>query len=155
MRTLFRILIGLVIGVMLPCFVRAAPFAYITNTGSDNVSVIDMATNTVVATVPVGDGPFGIAVDYLGPRIYVANRLSNNVSVIDMATNTVVATVPVGSGPSGVSFGRQMNGRAAFVTSPLSGNVSMINAATNTVTATVGVGDAPTGIAQIKNRAFM
>ena len=107
MRTLFRFLIGLVTGVLLPCFVQAAPFAYITNTDSDNVSVIDMATNTVVATVPVGDGPFGVAVDYLGGRGSVANRLSNNVSVIDAATNTVVATVAAGSGPFGVSFKHQ------------------------------------------------
>ena len=37
---------------------QAAPFAYIPNGGSDNVSVIDTATNTVVATVPVGDLPW-------------------------------------------------------------------------------------------------
>lgn len=35
----------------------AAPFAYITNKGSDTVSVIDTATNTVTATVTVGEGP--------------------------------------------------------------------------------------------------
>ena len=32
----------------------AAPFAYITNTGSNNVSVIDTATDNVTATVNVG-----------------------------------------------------------------------------------------------------
>src|SRR5262245_29756448 len=36
---------------------QAAPFAYISNSGSANVSVIDTATNTVTATVPVGDHP--------------------------------------------------------------------------------------------------
>ena len=36
---------------------HAAPFAYITNQSSDTVSVIDTATNTVVATVAVGDNP--------------------------------------------------------------------------------------------------
>jgi YVTN family beta-propeller protein len=30
---------------------------YITNEVSNNVSVIDTATNTVIATVPVGDNP--------------------------------------------------------------------------------------------------
>jgi YVTN family beta-propeller protein len=40
----------------------ALPFAYITNEGSNNVSVIDTATNAVVATEPVGTFPraFGI-----------------------------------------------------------------------------------------------
>ena len=41
---------------------EAAPFAYVTNSGSNNVSVIDTATNTVVATVPVGENPWGVAV---------------------------------------------------------------------------------------------
>jgi YVTN family beta-propeller protein len=35
----------------------AAPFAYVTNFNSDTVSVISMATNTVVATIPVGSNP--------------------------------------------------------------------------------------------------
>ena len=35
---------------------------YVTNESSNNVSVIDTATNTVVATIPVGAQPRGIAV---------------------------------------------------------------------------------------------
>jgi YVTN family beta-propeller protein len=35
----------------------AAPFAYVTNETDGTVSVIDTATNTVVATVPVGFAP--------------------------------------------------------------------------------------------------
>ena len=37
-------------------------FAYVTNEGSDNVSVIRTSDNTVVATVAVGSSPFGVAV---------------------------------------------------------------------------------------------
>ena len=42
-------------------------YAYVTNSGNtgdglnDTVSVIDLATNTVVATVPVGEYPQGVA----------------------------------------------------------------------------------------------
>jgi len=36
--------------------------AYVTNAGSDNVSVIRTSDNTVVATVPVGLEPSGVAV---------------------------------------------------------------------------------------------
>lgn len=36
-----------------------APFAYITNMGSDSVSIIDIATNAVTATVPMGEAPRG------------------------------------------------------------------------------------------------
>jgi YVTN family beta-propeller protein len=34
--------------------------AYITNAESNNVSVIDTATNKVTATIPVGSGPVGV-----------------------------------------------------------------------------------------------
>lgn len=40
---------------------QAAPFAYITNSGSNTVSIIDTTTNTVVATVAVGSLPNGVA----------------------------------------------------------------------------------------------
>ena len=35
---------------------------YVANTGSDSVSVIDTAANTVVATIGVGNGPIAVAV---------------------------------------------------------------------------------------------
>ena len=74
---------------------------YVANNGngSNSVSVIDTATNTVIATVPVGTWPRGVSVNPAGTRVYVANGGSNNVSVIDTATNTVVATVLVGDWP--------------------------------------------------------
>ena len=47
----------------------AAPFAYISNYASNNVSVIDTGTNSVVATVPVGNGPFSGAVNPEGYKV--------------------------------------------------------------------------------------
>ena len=46
------------LGVMLAStLAEAKPFAYVPNSRSGTVSVIDTATNTVVATVPVGSDP--------------------------------------------------------------------------------------------------
>ena len=39
-----------------------------TNAFSDTVSVIDTATNTVVATIGVGNAPLGVAVNCAGTR---------------------------------------------------------------------------------------
>ena len=61
---------------------HAAPFAYITNRGNNTVSVIDTATNTVVATVAVGSEPAGVAVNRASTRVYVTHPFSNTVSVI-------------------------------------------------------------------------
>ena len=78
--------------------------AYVTSPGEGTVSVIDTATNTVVATIPVGVGPIGVAITPDGTRAYVTNGDSNTVSVIDTATNTLVATVPVGVRPVAVAI---------------------------------------------------
>jgi YVTN family beta-propeller protein len=86
------------------CPAEAAPFAYVTIDFDFTVSVIDTATNTVVATVPVGSDPFAVAVTPDGTHVYVANNGSNNVSVIRTATNTVVKTIPVGNNPVGVAI---------------------------------------------------
>ena len=58
----------------------AGPFAYVTNYGSNTVSVIDGATNGVTANVPIGLSPVGVAVT--PDRAYVANYGSDTISVL-------------------------------------------------------------------------
>lgn len=65
--------------------------AYVANINDNTVSVIDSGTNTVIATVPVGQLPITVAVSPNGAFAYVANQGSHTVSVIDAATNTVNA----------------------------------------------------------------
>src|SRR5207253_2081625 len=77
--------------------------AYV-DAGSSTVSVIDTATNTVVATIPVGADPSGVAITPDGTRAYVTDQGSTTVSVIDTATNTVVATINVGADPVAVAI---------------------------------------------------
>ena len=48
----------------------AEPYAYITNAGSNTVSVIDIATNKVTSTLNVGDLPCGVAINP-GERRYM------------------------------------------------------------------------------------
>jgi YVTN family beta-propeller protein/uncharacterized repeat protein (TIGR03803 family) len=122
--------------------------AYITNSGSNNVSVIDTATNTVTATIPVGVGtnPAGVAVSPDGSKVYVANTHSNNVSVIATATNTVTATIVVGADPLGVAG--TPDGSKVYVANTNSGgnSVSVLATATNTVTA-IPIGNGSVGVA--------
>src|SRR5260370_14680854 len=76
--------------------------AYITNLGSNTVSVITTATNTVVGLpIPVGLSPLGVAVTPDRSKVYVTNHGSSTVSVIDPASNPVSATIPVPASPLG------------------------------------------------------
>ncbi|MFF1626199.1 beta-propeller fold lactonase family protein [Streptomyces sp. NPDC058272] len=124
-----------------PAAAQDNTFAYVTNDSSGTVSVIDTATNTVTATIPVGTAPQGVALTPDGTRVYVTNSGSDTVSVIDTSTNTVTATVPVGVGPRGVAVGGSV-----YVTNAGSDTVSVIDTSSNTVTATIPVGDFPQGV---------
>src|SRR5262245_54268443 len=88
---------------MMPMIQCPAMLAYIANLDSNDVSVIDTSNDTVLATVPVGSAPFGVAVKPDGTRVYVTTDSDNTVSVIDTSNNTVVATVGVGLQPTGVA----------------------------------------------------
>jgi len=116
-----------------------AQHAYITNQNSNNVSVIDTATNTVIATINVGAAPYGVAVSPDGSKVFVANAHSNTVSVIDTGSNTVTGTANVGSNPAGVAI--TPDGKKVYVANDASANVSVINTATpNAVSSTVTLG---------------
>ena len=78
---------------------------YVANYLSHSVWVIDTTSNTVIATVQVGDGPQGVAVNPSGTRVYVTNWNSGVlVSVIDATTNTVISTMHVGINPVGIAI---------------------------------------------------
>ncbi len=97
---------------------------YVTNGGSNSVSVIDIATNAVTATIGVGFSPGAVAVNPAGTRAYVTNFGSDTVSVIDTATKAVTATIGVGSNPTGVAV--NPGGTLAYVTDYSSDAVSVI-----------------------------
>ena len=147
--------------------VLAAPFAYITNDGSNTVSVINLATNAVTATIPVGSHPRGVAVSPSGIRVYVANYGSHDVSVIDSAANAVITTIPVTpapdrmsesgiktlpqdlplSPPSPMGIAINPSGTKVYVANTLSGHVTVIDATTHTVIGSVMSGSMPYGVA--------
>jgi YVTN family beta-propeller protein len=106
--------------------------AYITNVSSNTVSVIDTVTNAVIATIPVGLNPFGVAVSFDGSKVYFTHV--GGVSVIDTVTNTVVATIPVGLSSSccgGVAVTPDRS--KVYVVNTNANTVLVIDTATNTV----------------------
>ena len=72
---------------------------YVANSRSNNVTVIDRATNKPIDTVDVGRSPAYVAVNPWRDKIYVTNHSSNTVTVIDGSSNAVDTTLNVGTGP--------------------------------------------------------
>jgi YVTN family beta-propeller protein/autotransporter-associated beta strand protein len=125
--------------------------AYITNNLSDNLSVINTETQTVVGpAIPVGVQPFGVAATPDGRFVYVANVVSNTVSVINADTNLASSTIPVGTRPFGIAT--SSDAQFAYVSNSFDNTVSVINTATNTVIGSpISVGLQPFGIAVTPN----
>src|SRR5260370_41525163 len=95
-----KLALALTLGCLLGPASARAQNAYITNQVSNTVSVIDTAIDMVIATIPVGLAPVGVAVSPDGTKVYITSGTVNTVSVIDAATNTVSATIPVPPPPA-------------------------------------------------------
>ena len=94
---------------------------FLTTAGAESVTVIDVSrllktvrtrrkpfvndlsasADYVLARIPVGHNPRGVALSPDGKRLYVANRLDDNIAVIDTTSAKVVSTLDLG-GPKNV-----------------------------------------------------
>ena len=115
-------------------------FVYVTSQLDNTVSVISGRTDTVTATITVGN-PQGVAVNPVTGTVYVANSSGGTVSVISGRTGTVTGTITVGTTPVGVAV-NPVTG-TVYVTNYTSGTVSVISGRTGTVTGTITVGTNP------------
>ncbi len=115
---------------------------YVANCSSNNVTVIDGATNATT-TVAAGSSPYSVAVNPVTNKIYVANYDSDNVTVIDGATNATT-TVAAGTTPFSVAVNPVTN--KIYVANYGSDNVTVIDGATNATT-TVAAGTSPFSVA--------
>ena len=111
-----------------PCF---ADFAYIVNDASPGtVSVLDTSSNTIVATVTVGNNPTHDTITPNGMFVYVTNSTDNSVSVINTLSLQVIATVTFGTSPTALAMAP--NGNTVYVGTS-GGNAFAISTSSNTI----------------------
>jgi YVTN family beta-propeller protein len=152
-----RASIALALTLSPAAFVQAEPFAYITNQGSHDVSVIDLASQKVVATVPVGRSPAGVAASSRAGRVFISNPDSKTISVIDMSTQQVVDTLLAGDGPVGIDVAPDgahvfaadwYNDRLlVFDVQAAAPSIGQLGAEHHAASASIHVGKAPAGVA--------
>ena len=125
-------------------------FAYVSNGGSNTVSVLDLVYLRQDRTLQVGIQPSGLAVNPKRNEIYVVNTgtASGNgsVSVVDTDANRVVATIPVHKLPYSIDV--DVAGRRAYVANSGSNTVSVIDLDHRREIAVAGTGEQP-GLARI------
>jgi YVTN family beta-propeller protein len=112
---------------------------YVTNRGSDTLSVINGTTNALVDEISVNAiAPSGIVYNAANNYIYVTNMGSNTVSVINGTTNAIVTNIPVGLGPNGIAY-NQNNGDV-YVANSVNGTISIVGGLENIVTGIIPLG---------------
>jgi YVTN family beta-propeller protein len=100
----------------------------------------------VIATLDVGESPFGVTVSPDGQTVWVANSgglfdNANTVTVLNAQTFAIESVITVGNFPEDIAF--TSDGSQAFVTNSSDATVSVINTATRTVTQTINLASIP------------
>src|SRR3990167_10912738 len=141
--------IALVLTACINAFSVTTQRAYVANQGSDNVTVIDLTNNSVLATISVGTAPQFLASTPNGNTVYVTCSGSANVYVID---NTLTppalktgANYPISVGNTPLEIQVTTDGTKAFLCNQMDATVSVINTDASSGTLDTIIGTLTTG----------
>jgi YVTN family beta-propeller protein len=115
--------------------------------GSNEVAVIDPATNTVTGDITVGTAPRQVVFSPDGSTAYVTTE--TGIYEIDTATSHVVRVIPDPAGPQGIAV--SPDGSTLYVTNNDAGTLLTIDAATGKITGSVAAGAEPESVAVTPN----
>jgi YVTN family beta-propeller protein len=132
-------------------------YAYVTESLTNRLALVDANARTVTATIPVGPGPTSLALDLAQTPnlLYVANSGGGSVTVVDPGAQQVRATIPVGLHPAGIAVAlpsmgiveTETNEAEVYVANSDSNTVSVISTTQRRVIATIPAPGGPLGIA--------
>jgi YVTN family beta-propeller protein len=136
---------------------------YVTNESSGDLSVVDVATMRVVATIPLGKRPRGIRLSPDKSTLYVAlsgsplappgvdestlpppDKKADGIGVVDVKTGKLLRVIPGGSDPEQLAVSR--DGKWLFVANEDVAQASVIEVDDGKVIATIPVGEEPEGV---------
>ena len=122
---------------------------FVANHGSASVSVINPATNTVTATIPVDPNPVAMCWSPTSTKLYVVSSPTSGngtVTVIDAYSNTVLGTIDVQKDPAAIVWCSARD--KAYCMNPSSANVTVIDCQSDEVVGSVSLaGQTPNDIA--------
>jgi len=138
---------------------------YVTNEDSQDLSVIDIRTDSVVATIPVGTRPRGVRVSRDGKTVFVAlsgspkcpptmpdeecekltaDKSKDGIAVVDVASRKTVRVLPGGSDPE--AFDISQDGSTLFVSNEDADSASIVDIRSGKIRTTLPVGKEPEGV---------
>lgn len=118
--------------------------AFVANSGSGTVSVLDVGRATVNDTIPVGGIPAGVVVDSAAGEVFVGNQASGEVSVINATSDEVTGTVATGNASA---LGLDPWNGDLYVVDANDSRVIVVDPTNGSILARVPVGGDPAGLA--------
>ena len=118
--------------------------AYTANQSGNSMSIVNVATSSSLATLPLPSDGFNVLADPGSSRVYVTTS-SGLLQVVDAGTRTIVNQVPVGAASNGLALDRAAG--ILYVSSISANTVVAVNTNTNAVTRTYTVSAMPQRIA--------
>lgn len=128
--------------------------AFVTNHGSNTLSVVDVDRRREVANIPTGRQPRELVyVMRSGGLVYTTDFDDNAVSIVDATTRRVVGKVAVGRAP--IAVATTPNGQSVYVANADDNSVSVIDVSEQAVAATLPLPGAPTDLAVSPTGQFL
>ncbi len=153
---------GIILAASIICAKSPNYFVYVSNERSGDVTVIDGASDTVVATFPVGKRPRGIHAAPDGKRVFVvtsgsprmapgvdaerapADKTADGLAVIDASVHKLVDRWHVGSDPEQFAISR--DGKFAFIANEDDASALIVDLDTGQPRGKIKVSEEPEGV---------
>ncbi len=123
-------------------------FAYVTNSASNTVTVLDLVYLRQDRTLQVGANPTAIAANPSRNEVYVVNTQptspSGSLSIIDVAANRVAATIPLHRQPTAIAI--DPTGARAYVANSASNTISILDLDARREIGLAGTGEQPAAL---------
>ena len=136
---------------------------FVTNEQGGDISVIDVAAQKVIATIPVGKRPRGIRVSPDGSTLFIAlsgspmappgvdesklpppDKKADGIGVVSVSDQKLLRVIPAGSDPEQTAISK--DGSRLFVANEDTGELTVVSVDDGRVLATFKVGDEPEGV---------
>lgn len=126
---------------------------YVANRDDDTLSVVDLTSGNVIATLATGDAPYGLALNPVRNELYVINVRSSDVTVIDITELKVIAHWEVGEWPyCGIV---NHDGSRLYVTNQEDATLSMLDTETGETLHTIEISEVPEGVDITPDQRFI
>lgn len=120
---------------------KSKPIIYVGNHGSNNISVVDLASNIETGTFDIVGNPNGMAVGREGLFAYFSDYSSHKILVWDIEGEIVVDTISVGENPASISISH--DGELAFVSNGSPKSISIVNLSSRIEVSRIQLGGNP------------